>query len=228
MPRSRASFQGRTPMRGGSRISSRVPTITTGTKIAVNLLANRWLLPCCDLASSTILIMRAMVVSVESRSTRTASALSPLRVPANTRCPGARSTGMLSPVIADWSMLELPSSIFPSTGIRELGLTLTRSPIASSSTGMACSPDSSILNAVLGVIEPSALIAFLARPIAKCSRACPREKRKKSSAPSGYLPIAAAPMPATSMRKWMSNLNLQMPLKASIRSSQPPVMYETP
>ncbi len=54
-------------------------------------------------ASSTRRTMRPSVESAPTRVTRTRSAPPWTIVPAKTSCPGPRSTGMLSPVIGDWS-----------------------------------------------------------------------------------------------------------------------------
>lgn len=49
-------------------------------------------------------------------------------VPEITSCPIFFSIGILSPVILDWSIVEFPSIITPSTGMLPPGLTIIISP----------------------------------------------------------------------------------------------------
>ena len=75
--------------------------------------------------------------------------------------PSDFSTGILSPVSADSSIEDDPSTIIPSAGILVPGLTITMSPIASSSIGISFSPFSVSITAVSGASSVSLEIASL-------------------------------------------------------------------
>ena len=65
-------------------------------------------------------------------------------------------------------------------------------------------------------------MARLALAMAKCSRECPRLKRKSSSPPSSQLPRTAAPMAAAIIKKSISNLPSRMCSNASLSVKTPP------
>ena len=67
-----------------------------------------------------------------------------------TLSPTFFSTGILSPVKADWSTEELPSMMTPSTGMLCPGLITIRSPTTTSSTGISCSSPLRMTVAVFG------------------------------------------------------------------------------
>ena len=76
-------------------------------------------------------------------------------VPLETVSPAALSTGMLSPVITDWSMEVSPSRIVPSTGTVSPAITIRTSPTATSSAGISAYVPSRLTLAVCGVIRIS-------------------------------------------------------------------------
>ena len=80
---------------------------------------------------------------------------------------------MLSPVIADSSTAALPSVISPSTGMLAPGLTISRSPTATSSTGISASTPSRSTSAVLGARSISLVIASPVLPFERVSRNLP-------------------------------------------------------
>ncbi len=169
-------------------------------------------------ASLTSVTTLAKVVSAAAAVTTMSNAPGPLTVAAKTRDPleiaagfasalstlgtGAFSTGIDSPVTADWSIAVDPTLTNPSAGTREFGRTTTTSPTTSSSTGrssVALSPTRTV--AVRGASSASASIERVARAIANSSSACPMLNRNKSTAPSASLPTAAAPTAATIIKK---------------------------
>ena len=94
-------------------------------------------------------------------------------VAAATWSPGPFSTGRDSPVRADSSTEELPSTTIPSTGIRPPGRTTTRSPIMTSSTGISTSTPFRWTAAVLGARSISRVMAWLVLPLDRVSSHLP-------------------------------------------------------
>ena len=84
-------------------------------------------------ASSTSWIIFAAVDSLYGFSTCTFNTPERLTQPEITSMPALTSRGILSPVRATVFKLELPSSTLPSNGIFSPGLTITVSPIITSS-----------------------------------------------------------------------------------------------
>ena len=90
-----------------------------------------------------------------------------------TESPGSFSTGILSPVMADWSILVWPSVMIPSTGMRCPGFTSTVSPIITCSTGTSnCVPLRSMV-AVFGAISIKWVSASLVLPFERVSKYLP-------------------------------------------------------
>jgi hypothetical protein len=79
------------------------------------------------------------------------------------------STGALSPVSIDSSMVEAPSTTIPSTGIFSPGRTRTTSPTRTDSTGTSCSLPSRITRAVFGASPTRAVMAAAVRFLARSS-----------------------------------------------------------
>ncbi len=96
-----------------------------------------------------------------------------LIVPETTLSPIVFSTGMLSPVILDWSTVEFPSSITPSTGILPPGLIVIMSPTIISSKSNSISFPSLKTKAVLGANLINLLIASLVFPFDLVSKYFP-------------------------------------------------------
>jgi hypothetical protein len=116
-----------------------------GTNFAANRSPTVWMRGLRPCASSTRLIRRPMAVSAPTLSTRTRILPAISSVPANTRPPGARSTGMLSPVIGASLIVPSPSSTIPSTGSFSPAYTAIRSPgrISAAARFVSTSPSTS-------------------------------------------------------------------------------------
>lgn len=78
-------------------------------------------------------------------------------------------SGMVSPQRFDSSIVEKPSEMMPSTGIRSPGLTTTVSPVITSSRPISCSSPLRRTRAVAGWRPISLLIASDVRPFARAS-----------------------------------------------------------
>ena len=87
--------------------------------------------------------------------------------------PTSLYTGMLSPVMADSSRLDCPSSITPSTGTVSPGRTSTKSPFTSSSAGTVTSLPSLKTFACFGAKSISFSIASLVFPLERLSKYFP-------------------------------------------------------
>ena len=88
----------------------------------------------CRAAPSTSAIMRSRNESPAAAVTRTSSTSDSTRVPPVTPLrspPASRTTGALSPVMADSSTEATPSTTSPSAGINSPALMMTRSPARS-------------------------------------------------------------------------------------------------
>ena len=90
-----------------------------------------------------------------------------------TLSPACFSTGMLSPVSADSSTEDVPSSTTPSTGTLSPALTISTSPSWTSSTGMTLSTPLRSTVAVLGARSMSFVIASEVLPLARASIVLP-------------------------------------------------------
>ncbi len=125
------------------------------------------LLPC---ASSTMRMICASIVSFPTRVALKWKLPILLIVAPMTVSPGFFSTGMLSPVIIDSSMVEAPSITMPSTGTFSPGLTITISSANTSSILIAASCPFLITVAFLGRRPISFLMASEVCPLALASR----------------------------------------------------------
>ena len=153
-------------------VTSEIP-ITTGTKMPAIWSARREIGALVAEASSTRRIICAKVVSFPTLDAVKRMNPPLLMVAAITLSPGSFSTGILSPVIADWSILVLPSVMIPSTGIRCPGFTQTTSPTTTCSTGISiCWPLRSTV-AVFGARSISLVSASLVLPFERVSKYLP-------------------------------------------------------
>ncbi len=157
--------------------------ITTGTKIPLILSASLAMGALDELASSTKRMIWASVVSSPMR--RASNLKVPVRliVAENTLSPGSLATGMLSPVRADSSTAELPSTTTPSTGMLWPGRITIRSPTTTSATGISTSCPARITVAVLGAKSISLAMASDVLPLERASRYLPKVIRPKIIAP---------------------------------------------
>ena len=130
-----------------------------------------------EAASSTSRIIWARVVSSPTRVARRVRTPDLLMEADMTVSPGPLSTGMDSPVRADSSTLDAPSTTTPSTGTEAPGRTSTRSPAWTCSTGTSASPPSRRTVAVLGVRSMSRAMACPVLPLERVSRYLPRVMR---------------------------------------------------
>ena len=125
-------------------------TITAGTNIPLILSARRAIgafeLP----ASSTSLIILARVVFSPTFEARNLKLPFLFTVAEITSSPIFFSTGMLSPVMADWSTYPQPSITNPSTGMLSPGFIRTISPDTTCSLGITVSLPFLITTAVFG------------------------------------------------------------------------------
>ena len=148
--------------------------ITTGTNTPAILSASLAIGAFDAPASSTNRMIWESVVSSPTFSARHFSAPALFTVADTTWSPAFFSTGMLSPVIADSSTLEFPSSTTPSTGTRLPGFTRKTSPFSTSSVGICSSEPSSLSTiAVFGDRSISFVIAALVFPFDFVSRYFP-------------------------------------------------------
>ena len=129
--------------------------------------------------------MPASAVSSPTASTRTLIAESVDTVPATTRSPGPRGTGLDSPVIIDSSRSASPSTMRPSAGTRPPGRTSTRSPTCSSPVGTGATvPSSRTTSASSGSSAARAASAPWAWPMARISCQWPSSMMVTSRASS--------------------------------------------
>ena len=162
------------PSSSHTTAASRAIPMTTGTNTPLILSASFAIGALEELASSTSSIICARVVSPP---TFWASILkNPVlfSVAAMTESPTVFSTGMLSPVSADWSTAEEPSTITPSTGMLFPGRISTMSPTLTCSTGISTSFPSRSTSAVFGAKSISFEIASEVLPFERASRYLPR------------------------------------------------------
>ena len=101
-------------------------------------------------ASSASRIIRWSELSPQARSARMENVPNRFVVPLVTASPSFLSTGMLSPVMTDWSMEVRPSRIVPSAGIVSPASTVRTSPARTSSAGRMTSEPSRLTRAVRG------------------------------------------------------------------------------
>ena len=173
-------------------------------------------------ASWTKPMILLIVLSDASLVTCSSRAPLPLIVPEKTESPTLLWTGMLSPVIGLWSTVVDPRTTEPSTGSRSPGLTITRSPMASSSMPISTSSPTRWTLAVSGRSSARPEIACRVRSEANDSRAPLSVNKKRSSAPSSHSPIRAAPRAAATISRSMSNTPQQAFSKATFAPEKPP------
>ena len=148
-----------------------------GTKTLAILSARAWIGAFDPCASSTILTMLAMTVSLP-----TAVALNSIlpflfSVPPVTFSPAVLSTGRASPVTSDSSIDVSPLVMIPSTGIFSPGRTIIVSLTSNSETGISISPPFLLTLAILGCRSNNFLIASVARFLAPDSSTLPMRMR---------------------------------------------------
>ena len=151
--------------------------MTTGTKTPATLSASLEMGALEEEASSTRRIIWARVVSSPTRLASKVKEPERLMAAAATLSPGPLSTGRDSPVRADSSTAELPSTITPSTGMDWPGRTTMRSPTRTSSTGISTSCPFRRTAAVLGARSIRRVMAWLVLPLERVSRNLPRVMR---------------------------------------------------
>ena len=151
--------------------------MTTGTNTPATLSASLAMGALDEEASSTRRIIWARVVSSPTRRASKVKEPDLLMAAAATLSPGPLSTGRDSPVRADSSTAEVPSTMTPSTGMDWPGRTTMRSPTRTSSTGISTSTPSRRTLAVLGARSMSRVMAWLVLPLDRVSRYLPRVMR---------------------------------------------------
>ena len=151
--------------------------MTTGTKTPATLSASLAMGALEEAASSTRRIIWARVVSSPTRLASKTKDPDLFREAAATLSPGPLSTGMDSPVRADSSTAEEPSTTTPSTGMDWPGRTTIRSPTRTSSTGTSVSTPSRSTEAVLGARSIRRVMAWEVLPLDRVSKNLPRVMR---------------------------------------------------
>ena len=162
------------PVASQAMAVTRAMVITTGTNTPAILSASFAIGAFEALASSTSFIIWASVVSLPTFSALNFKNPFLLIEAAIILSPTVFSTGMLSPVRADSSTDEFPSTIIPSAGILAPGLTITISPAFSSSIGISVSTPFLSTTAVSGASSVSLDIASLVFLLERVSRNLPR------------------------------------------------------
>ena len=153
--------------------AARAIVITTGTKTPLTLSASLAIGALEADASSTSRMICESVVSSPTSVASISTAPLLLTVAPMIFSPTVRSTGMLSPVIADSSKAALPCTITPSTGTLCPGLTRRRSPGRTSSTGISTNSSPRRTQAVFGARSISLAIASEVLPLERVSRYLP-------------------------------------------------------
>ena len=151
-----------------TKVRAAIPS-TIGTKTAATRSARRWIGAREPCASATSVTIRANAVSLPTRAARKMKLPVRLTVPAKTFDSGVFSTGRLSPVSIDSSIVEAPSVTTPSTGIRSPGRMRTKSPTRTSAVGTSTSAPARTTRAVRGARLTSRRIASEVRPRARAS-----------------------------------------------------------
>ena len=188
-----------------------------------------------DWAASTMCRMRARVVSEAARVVSTSSTPPPLMVPAYTGSPTRLGTGMDSPVMGDWSMSELPAATVPSRGMRSPARMRMREPTGTFSTAVSTgrpgrppptvpptSPGRDSSRAREGEMSSSAAMAERARSTLHDSSWLATANRNATEAPSKNWPMAAAPMTAVTISRFMSGRRLRTECTARGSTRQAP------
>ena len=155
---------------------------TIGVKKRLTWSTIRWMGTFVACASWTRRTIDASAVSSPTRVARNVNAPWQFIVAPMTSSPTALSTGIDSPVIIDSSMAEAPLTIVPSTGMRSLGRTTTRSFTRTSSMPTVVSTPSRMTRAVRGRRPMSLRMASDVRPRALISMAMPSTTRAVTTA----------------------------------------------
>ena len=172
------------PSRDPSTPTRTARTITPGTSGRAIRSAIRARSPFSAWACSTSSTIVVSELSVPAAVASTSSTPALLIAPADTASPGATSTGIDSPVIAEVSRLDRPERTSPSVATRSPGRTSSTSPTAISLAGTEAEVPSRSTVAVSGTSFSSARSPPQARSIALSSRASAIEKRNASAAAS--------------------------------------------
>ena len=151
--------------------------MTTGTKYDATTSTRRWMGAFDPWASSTSRMIWARTVSPPTLVARNVKPPVWFSVAAKTWEPTAFSTGRLSPVSIDSSMLDVPSSTTPSTATFSPGRTSTASPGDTSPRGTSRQAPSRSTRAVLACSPISRRMASEVSPFARASRYLPSRIR---------------------------------------------------
>ena len=146
-----------------------------------------------------------MVVSSTRLVTVTSSAPSSFIVPANTSAPGFLTSGIDSPVMAAWLTADSPRSTTPSIAIFCPGLTISTSPMRTSSVSISINSPSRWIKAREGAKSIRLRIDWRALFIENDSSASLIANKNTTTAPSRHSPIMAAPMTAMVINVFISN-----------------------
>ena len=149
-------------------------------------------------------MMRASTVSPAGLLTSNSSAPCWLMVPAKTSSPGPLSTGMLSPVMGDWSAALWPALTRPSSAKRSPGLMRTVAPTATAfASTRAHWPSAWRTSAWGGDSASRPAMALRARSTERASISSASEYSAITMPASGHWPIRKAPVTATAISALM-------------------------
>ena len=151
--------------------------ITVGTNTLLTRSANRCTGALVDCASRTSLVICANVESAPTRRARTTSRPVRFTVVPVTLLPTCTSTGTLSPVSVDASMLDAPSVTTPSAAMISPGRTTIMSPTRINTASIVASSPSRKMVAVRAPNANNARNASPARRFARASKYLPANKK---------------------------------------------------
>ena len=151
--------------------------ITVGTNTLLTRSASRCTGALVDCASRTSLVICANVESAPTRRARTTNRPVKFTVVPVTLLPTCTSTGTLSPVSVDASMLDAPSITTPSAAIISPGRTTIMSPTRINTASIVVSSPSRKIVAVRAPNASNARNASPARRFARASKYRPANKK---------------------------------------------------
>ena len=184
------------PTSSPNRATTAAAIRTTGTSGFAIRSARRARLPLRAWACSTRATIWVRELSRPSAVASIRNVAAPLTEPAATGSPGPTSTGIDSPVIADVSRLDLPSTTTPSVAMRSPAPMTRMSSSRTSAAGIVTSLVRRETRTVSGMRDRRARKPSLARSIARSSSASARENRNARVAASPTWPSRTAPIAA--------------------------------
>ena len=134
---------------------------------------------------------------------------------------------MLSPVMGAWFTVDSPALTTPSSGSRSPGrIRMTSSTLTLEVSASAQLPEDVRTLAMSGARSSNKRIALRARSRERDSISSAIENRKMTIAASGHWPMAAAPITARVMRKWMLSARVFSAIHPRFSVSSPPAAID--